>query len=164
MTFSFEKASKAPQPAHRRGFISRMLVFWSIIFAGCSALVILALVNIFSGNTGYIVMLSVFGLVGFLTGYWMVAYMRDMKAEPITVEGEISRKWVRGQVLEFFLQACYISVEGKIFVIKRADYAGLLETDLVRIQCHPHSLTVIHVDRYDEVDKRYIPADGGDPV
>src|SRR5262245_17528294 len=104
MTFSFENAGKAPSNHHRRGFISRMAIMWSVITAGCVGLVTLALVNIFSGNTGYIVMLSVFGLVGFLTGYWMVAYLRDMKAEQITVEGEISRKWVRGQVLEFFLQ------------------------------------------------------------
>jgi hypothetical protein len=163
MTFSVENAGKA-QPAPRRGYISRMALFWSVITAGCAALVVLALVNIVSGNTGYIVMLSVFGLVGFLTGYWMLAYVRDLKAEPITVEGEVARKWVRGQILEFFMQACYISVEGKIFVIKRSDYAGLLETDLVRVQCYPHSLTVIHIERYDEVDKRFIPADGGDPV
>jgi hypothetical protein len=164
MTFSFENAEKAPPPVQRRGFITRMALLWTVITGGCAALVILALVNIVSGNTGYIVMFSVFGLVGVLTGYWMVAYARDMKAEPITVEGEIARKWVRGQILEFFMQACYVSVEGKIFVIKRTEYAGLLETDLVRVQCYPHSLTVVHIDRFDEVDKRFIPADGGDPL
>lgn len=161
MTFSFENAGRAPHP-QRKGFVTRMTVFWSLLTAGCAALVIVALANIVSGHTGYIVMLTVFGLVGFLTGYWMFAYMRDMKADLITVEGEISRKWVRGQVLEFFLQACYISVEGKIFVIRRIDYASLLETDLVKVHCYPHSLTVVGIERYDEVDKRFIPADGGD--
>jgi hypothetical protein len=161
MTFSFERAGQVPEP-RRRGFITRMAVVYTVITAGCSALVVLALVNIFSGNTGYIVMLSVFGLVGLLTGYWMFAYLRDLKADLITVEGEISRKWVRGQVLEFFFQSCYVSVAGKIFVIPRLAYASLLETDLVRINCYPHSLTVETIERYDEVDKRFIPADVGD--
>jgi hypothetical protein len=160
MTFSFENAGRAPQP-NRKAYIARMAVLWSLFTAACTALVIVALVNIVSGNTGYVVMLGVFGLIGFLTGYWMFAYLRDMKADLITVEGEISRKWVRGQILEFFMQACYLSVEGKIFVVRRIDYAGLLETDLVRINCYPHSLTVVGIERYDEVDKHFVPADGG---
>lgn len=158
MTFSFE-AGHLPAP-RRRGFITRMAILYTIVTAVCAGLVGLALVNIVSGNTGYIVMLSIFGLVGLLTAYWMVAYIRDLKAELITVEGEISRKWVRGQILEFFFQACYISVDRKIFVIPRMAYAGLLETDLVRITCHPHSLTVENIERYDEISKRFIPVDG----
>jgi hypothetical protein len=162
MTFSFE-AGHLPEP-RRRGYITRMEVIYSVITGFCAALVLLALVNIVGGNTGYIVMFSIFGLVGFLTGYWMFAYLRDLKSELITVEGEIARKWVRGQVLEFFFQSCYVSVEGKIFVIRRLDYASLLETDLVRITCHPHSLTVESIERYDDLSKRFIPADGGDDL
>jgi hypothetical protein len=162
MTFSFE-ASHLPEQK-RRGFITRMAALYSIITAFCTALVVLALINIVSGNTGYVVMFSVFGLVGFLTGYWMLAYLRDLKADLITIEGEITRKWVRGQVLEFFFQSCYVSVEGKIFVIPRLDYASLLETDLVRVTCHPHSLTVETIERFDELTKRFIPADGGDSL
>jgi hypothetical protein len=163
MTFSFENAGRAPQP-NRKAYITRMAALWSLFTVACTVLVVVALVNIVSGNTGYVVMLGVFGLIGFLTGYWMLAYLRDMKADLITVEGEISRKWVRGQILEFFMQACYLSVEGKIFVVRRIDYAGLLETDLVRINCYPHSLTVVGIERYDEVDKRFVPADGGQPI
>jgi hypothetical protein len=163
MTFSFENTEQAPQP-NRKAFITRMAALWSVLTIGCTAMVIVALVNIVTGHTGYIVMFGVFGLVGFLTGYWMMAYLRDLRADLITVEGEVSRKWVRGQILEFFMQACYISVEGKIFVIRRVEYASLLETDLVRIACYPHSLTVVNIERFDEVDKRFIPADGGDLV
>lgn len=161
MTFSFEKSGEPQDETRRRGYITRMFLLFTAITIAAGALVVLALVNIFSGNTGYIVMLSVFGLVSVLTGYWMLAYVRDMKADLITHEGEITRKWVRGQILEFFFQACYISVEGKIFVIRRIDYSSLLETDLVRIRCYPHSLTVETIERYDEIEKRFIPADGG---
>lgn len=86
MTFSFERA--VPEP-RRRGFITRMAILYTVISAACAALVVLALINIVSGNTGYVVMLCVFGLVGFLTTYWMLAYVRDLRAEPITIEGEI---------------------------------------------------------------------------
>jgi hypothetical protein len=161
MTFSFEKAGQAPQQPQRKAFITRMAVLWTVLTAGAGALVVLALVNIFSGHTGYVVMLGVFGLIAILTGYWMVAYLRDMRSDLITVEGEVSRKWVRGQILEFFMQACYISTEGKIFVVRRIDYASLLETDLVRVYCYPHSLSVVSIERFDEVDKSFIPADGG---
>lgn len=159
-SFSFERDNLESRPK-RRGFIIRMFIIYSAVTLVCLGLVGVAVVNIASGNTGYIVMFSVFGLIGFLTGYWMLAYMRDLKAEVVVQEGEIQRKWVRGQVLEFFFQACYISVNGKIFVIPRLEYSGLLETDLVRIRCHPHSLTVESIERYDEISKRFIPADGG---
>ena len=163
MSFSFEKGGQQTE-AKRRGHITRMLLVYTVVTAICAGLVGLAFINIVTGNTGYIVMFSIFSLVGILTGYWMFAYLRDLKADVITHEGEIQRKWVRGQVLEFFFQACYISVDGKIFVIRRIEYASLLETDLVRIRCFPHSLTVETVERYDELDKRFIPADGGTAV
>ena len=63
MTFSFENAGRAPQP-NRKAYITRMAVLWSLFTAACTALVIVALVNIVSGNTGYVVMLGVFGLIG----------------------------------------------------------------------------------------------------
>lgn len=160
MTFSFERSGTPVEP-RRRGFVVRMFVIYAIVTAVCGVISGIAIANIVSGNTGYLVMLTVFGLVTLLTGYWMVAYMRDLKADLVIHEGEIQRKWVRGQVLEFFFQACYISVAGKIFVIRRVDYSSLLETDLVRVHCYPHSLTVEHIERFDEIEKRFIPADGG---
>ncbi len=159
MTFSFEKASQIPEP-QRRGFIARMAVVTGIATVVCMVPVTLAIANIVQGNYGYSVMLVIFGLVTLLIGYWFFAYVRDLKAEPIVVEGEIGRKWVRGMIMELFIQSCYISVAGKIFVIKRYDYSTLLETDLVRIQCYPHSLTVERIHRFDENTKRFVTADG----
>lgn len=159
MTFSFEEAGKAPQQSRRRGFILRMAVLSGAITLVCLVPVVLAIVNIAQGNVGYSVMLVVFGLVSSLTGYWFLAYMRDLNAELITVEGEIGRKWVRGMIMELFIQSCYVTVDGRIFVIPRYDYSTLLETDLIRIQCYPHSLTVETIERYDELTKRFIPTD-----
>jgi hypothetical protein len=53
------------------------------------------------------------------------------------------------------------SVVGKIFVISRVEYAMLLELDLVKVSCYPHSATVERLERYDESEKRFIPATSG---
>src|SRR5690606_8060969 len=49
----------------------------------------------------------------------------------------------------------------KLFSISRNEYAMLLERDTVRIVCYPHSNTVERVDRYDEIEKKFIPATDG---
>lgn len=145
----------------KRRFIVMMGLIYSVASVVAGAFVAVALINIFNGNAGYLVMLVVFGFIGALTGYWMIAYLRDMGAEPIAVEGEIMRKWIRGRLLELFFPSCYITVAGKIFIVQRLDYASLLETDLVRVRCYPHSLTVEAIERYDETRKRFVPAHDG---
>jgi hypothetical protein len=145
----------------RRRFVWLMAAFYTLLTIGAGALTCFAIYKIASGQSGYVVMLVIFGVVTLLTGYWMQAYLRDLNADPITVEGEILRKWLRGRLFEFLFPACYISVAGKIFVIGSLQYAGLLETDLVRVHCYPHSLTVEYVERYDDYYKKFVPTDGG---
>jgi hypothetical protein len=53
------------------------------------------------------------------------------------------------------------SVVGKIFTITRVEYAMLLEQDLVKVTCYPNSATVERLERYDESEKRFIPATTG---
>jgi hypothetical protein len=51
----------------------------------------------------------------------------------------------------------------KLFSITRNEYAMLLERDTVRVVCYPHSNTVERLDRYDDIEKKFIPAtDGAD--
>lgn len=147
--------------ATRRGFIVRMAIFYALITAASAAFVVLALVNILAGNTGYIIMLVVLGLPGLLTGILLKQYVLDISASPVTIEGEVQRKWHKSNLLFFFLPAFYINVERKIFGIPQLAYASLLETDLVRIHCFPRSLTVEEIERYDETEKRFVAADLG---
>ena len=53
------------------------------------------------------------------------------------------------------------SVVGKIFTVTRIEYAMLLEQDMVKVTCYPHSATVERLERYDESEKRFIPATTG---
>ncbi len=161
MSFESDFDGVGKGPPAGRGRIWRMAVLYSIATTIFTAVVVLALVHIVGGETGYLIMFVLFGTMGLMTGYWMYQYLRDLGAEPVMIEGEVQRKWHKSNLLFFFLPSFYIRVERKIFTIPRMDYASLLETDLVRIHCFPHSLSVEYVERYDEVEKQFIPADLG---
>jgi hypothetical protein len=167
------------QPLRHRGHVVRMALFYSFWTLLSTALVVLALYEIATGDAGFIFMLCIFGLIGFLFGYWAYHYVRDLNADPVLYEGEVVKKWHKANVLFFFLPSFYIYVaepnalrleeEGnkpwnKVFTIGRQEYAMLLETDLVRIQCYPHSLAVESIERFDETDKKFVPAASGAAV
>jgi len=150
------------QPAPtKRGYIVRMALLYAVATAVGVGFAILAVVNILDGKAGYLIMLLVFGVPGVLTGFLLLQFVRDISASPVTVEGEVQRKWHKSNLFFFFLPAFYINVERKIFSIPQLAYGSLLETDLVRIRCFPRSLTVENIERYDEIEKRFLPADVG---
>jgi hypothetical protein len=149
------------EPAPKRGAVIRMAIFYSLCALVSAGLALLALYKIVSGESGFIVMLCIFGLLFVLTGYWARHYLRDLSADPIVIEGEVMKKWHKGNLFIFFMPSFYVLVAGKIFTIPRTDYAMLLENDLVRIHCFPHSLSVQSLERYDELDKKFIPASSG---
>lgn len=164
------------EPVPNRGRILRPALFYSVFALVTGGVTCLALYKIGGGEGGYVVMLSIFGLVALLTGYHARQYLRDLNTDPVTLEGEVRRKWHKGNVMIFFLPSFYIQVsdrdhfrlegEGKkvwnkIFSIRREEYAMLLETDLIRVTCYPHSLTVERLERYDETDKKFVPAADG---
>lgn len=157
---SFPRLGEEPV-SPKRGNVIRMAIFYSLCAIVSGGLVLLAAYKIVTGSSGFLVMLG-FGLFLFIpTGYFALRYLQDLGERPITVEGEVMKKWSKGNLFIFFMPSYYVLVQGKIFSIPRNDYAMLLETDLVRIHCFPHSLAVQSMERYDEVDKQFIPASSG---
>ena len=139
----------------RRGRVILMSLLYStagLIFAG---LTIVALYK------GYIPLLLIGFVCGLLFFHQAWHYLRDISARPITHEGEVRRKWHKGNLFFVLLPAYYIMVERKVFSVSRTEYAGLLEEDLVRIKCYPHSLTVEQLERYDTTRKEFVPATRG---
>jgi transcriptional accessory protein Tex/SPT6 len=59
-------------------------------------------------------MLSIFGLVGVLTAYQGWQYIKDLKAPPMDFQGEVVRKWHKGNLMFFFMPSYYIMVDGKV--------------------------------------------------
>jgi hypothetical protein len=171
----YNRIEREEMVPHRGRIVVPALLF-SAAAAVTGAVTLLALYKIAGGQGGYVVMLTIFGLIALLTGYHARLYLLDLGAEPVTLEGEVRRKWHKGNVLFFFVPSFYVHVsdsnylrleeEGKkvwnkIFSVRREEYAMLLETDLVRVTCYPHSLTIERLERYDETDKAFIPAASG---
>jgi hypothetical protein len=146
---------------HKHSHVKIMAVFYTFWALLSLALVLLAAFKIVTEDSGYLVMFFVFGFIGALTGYQAKHYLSDLGRQPVIAEGEILRKWHKGNLLIFLFPSFYVFVDDKIFSIPRQDYALLLETDLVRISHYPGSLTVDFVERYDSSEKRYVPTTHG---
>jgi hypothetical protein len=158
-TESFSRFDEAP--LRRRGLVVRTALFYSVAAIFCDALALLAIYQIATGDGGFVVMLAIFGICGFLTSFQAINYLRDLNATPTSVEGDIWRKWHKGNLFLFFMPSYYINVQGKIFTITRNEYSMVLEDDLVRVTCYPHSLTVEQLELYDETNKKFVPAGSG---
>jgi xanthosine utilization system XapX-like protein len=150
------------RPADKRGRRAQIIV-QAVVFTPLAAVmvagVVLALVKIASGETGYVVLLFVSGVLAIVLGYQAYHYVRDLGAEPVVTEGEVAKKWTKGNLFFFFMPSYYIAVKGKIYTVTRLQFRGLLEEDLVRIRHYPHTLTVEYIERFDEVEKRFVPAE-----
>jgi hypothetical protein len=154
--FSFEEAPR-PARSKRRNIVVQALLFTpAALLMGAG--VAYASIKIAQGETGHIVMLVVTGILFTVTAYQALHYLRDISADPTSSEGEISKKWTKSNLFFFFLPSYYIAVKGLIFTISSDEYKGLLEEDMVRIRHYPHSLTVEFVERYDEAEKKFVPA------
>ncbi len=160
--FSFEEPA-LPRRSKRGAIVVQALLFTPLAFL-MGAGVAFALTNIVSGDTGYIVMLVVTAILLIVVGYQAWHYIKDLQSDTTSSEGEVTKKWTKGNLFFFFVPSYYIAVKGKIYTVSRNEYRGLLEEDMVRISHYPHSLTVAFVDRYDEVEKKFVPAEPDAPV
>lgn len=226
------------QRPDRRNVIKMALVYTPISVVSLF-LCAIAIGKIASGEGGFWFTLVIFGSLGLLTASQAILYLRDLATAPIELQGEVVRKWHKGNLFFFFMPSYYITVDskifsgtidrvedkgayirldsgaegfcprkeldidnkrvriqeavqpgqkvnykitginrhgvyklscrkaeeravvGKIFVITRIEYAMLLELDLVKVTHYPHSATVERLERYDESEKRFIPATTG---
>jgi hypothetical protein len=182
---SYSRFEEAPQ--ENRGRVIKMALLYTPIAVASLSLVGLALYKIFTGDTGFLFMFFIFGFIGFLTAFQAFNYLRDLSAQPVMVEGDIVKKWHKGNLFIFFMPSFYIAVRGlhplpdnsnrwneegkgiddvdrefvKLFSITRVEYAMLLEMDRVQVTCYPHSLTVERIERYDDAEKKFVPATSG---
>jgi len=156
----YSVSREKPRP-QRRTRVVVMAILYTAFALACGAVFGIAVYQIVTADSGFIVMLVLSGIFLLVMGYWSIHYLRDLGADPIAIEGELLRKWHKGNLFIFFFPSYYLLVEGKIFAVPREDYAMLLEEDRVRITCFPHSLTVEQVERYDTHEKRFIPARSG---
>jgi hypothetical protein len=222
-----------------RSNVIKMALVYTPISLFSLLLTVIAIAKISGGENGFWFTLVIFGSLGLLTGSQAILYLRDLTTSPMEIQGEVVRKWHKGNLFFFFMPSYYITVDskvfqgnvervvdkgayirlesgaegfcprkeldfevkgkssydlvqpgqqvnykvtgvdrhgvyklscrkaeeravvGKIFVVSRIEYAMLLDLDLVKVTFYPHSATVEHLDRYDESEKRFIPATTG---
>jgi hypothetical protein len=147
------------QQANKKGSVALQALIFTPLALITGAGVVYAIMNIVSGDTGFIVLLVVSGTLFLVLGYQALHYLRDLGAEPVVSEGEVGKRWTKGNLFFFFMSSHYVAVKGQIFTVSRQQYRGLLEDDMVRIRHYPHSLTVEYVERFDDVEKKYVPAE-----
>jgi hypothetical protein len=123
---SFSGFGGQPPAVEHRGRVLKMALIYTPIALVCLAISGIALYNIASGNTGFIFMLSIFGLVGVLTGYQGWQYVKDLRAPPMDFQGELVRKWHKGNLFFFFMPSYYIMVDSKVHTgsVSRVENGG----------------------------------------
>jgi hypothetical protein len=146
-------AASETGPVLDRGQLVRHAILYSALALPLLAGVVIGIINL------YIPLLIASAIFGTAAGFLALHHIRDLSAEPVMTEGEITKKWTKGNILFFFMHGYYIAVQGNIYSIRHAEYVSLLERDLVRVHHFPHSLTVGYLERYDEVEKSFVAAD-----
>jgi len=224
--------------AENRGRVVKMALIYTPMALFSLAAVVLAVINIGQGNGGFVFMLVFFGIILFLTGFQALEYLKDLGAQPVEYQGELVKKWHKGNLFIFFMPSYYLAIdtrvlsgrvnriephgvyvamedgaEGfvprkhlagekdqrpeeivnlgeeikfkvtgvdgkgnyrlshrkaeerdvvtKLFSVTRVEYGMLLERDLIKVTCYPNSLTVECIHRYDDHEKKFVPATSG---
>jgi len=140
-------------PSLHRDQVTRSALLYTLMTVPLLFGLVIGIVNL------YIPLLIACAVFGTASAFLAYNHLRDLTAAPVMTEGEITKKWTKGNVLFFFLHGYYIAVQGNIYSVRYGEFLGLLERDLVRVYHFPHSLTVGRLERYDEAEKHYVPAD-----
>ncbi|HEY8490489.1 MAG TPA: hypothetical protein VIO14_05810 [Dehalococcoidia bacterium] len=125
--------------AARRSLVLNAAVF-TPLFVLALAGVALALL------TGAWVLLVIAAFVAFLFGYQGIQSLRDLGAEPVTLTGQVARRWSRADFI-VFRQGYYIMVQRQVFRIPAEEYLDLDPGDVVEVTYFPHTNTVVRLTR-----------------
>jgi len=148
-----------PAPKSKRAALLLQAAIFTPLALVMAGAVVYAALKIAAGDGGHVVLLVVAGLLLLVLGYQAVHYLRDLNTDPASSEGEITKKWSKGNLFFFFVPSYYIAVKGKIYTVNRVQYRMLLAEDVVRIRHYPNSLTVEFIERYDSTEKKFVAAE-----
>jgi predicted RNA-binding protein with RPS1 domain len=97
-----------------RFMVLRMALVWTPIALIALGISILAVIKIFEGEGGFVLMLVFFGFITLLTGLQASLYLRDLRKQPMEIEGEVVRKWTKANILFFLFQSYFINVDSRV--------------------------------------------------
>jgi len=131
-----------------RGRLIRDAVIYTPIFALCLAVLLFMIAGVIDRAPVALVLLVI---VTFLFGYQSIQSLRDLVAEPETVEGPVLRRWTKRDA--FVAKSYYVAVNKAIFRIPVDAYMDTIVGDTVRIVAYPHTGTVVEVERLKREEK-----------
>jgi hypothetical protein len=108
---------------------------------------------LFSGRAGAVLPAFILAIISFAVLYELIASARDLRKEPVVVEGEIQRIWKKSKILVFGRQD-YLMVDKKVFEIGIIAAEELREGQRVSIRHWPHTMRVVTVERVRDTASR----------
>jgi hypothetical protein len=125
-----------------RGRLLRDAAIYTPLFLGCLGLLLWMTLD--PGARAVVGMILLAGMA-FLFGYQSLQSLRDLREQPLTITGPITRRWTKRDA--FVSKSYYITVERAIYRIPVQVYLDLLVKDGVAIVAYPHTGTVLSVER-----------------
>lgn len=137
------------ESATRRGIVRKALVFTpaALLFAGVT---LAAVYNAFTNSMGALVGAVVFGIPAVALLYEASSCLRDLRSQPMTTRGVVTRMWNKGTVL-WMTRAYYLLVnvsgnqrgEQRFFVVPQDVYLQLDEGRTIEVTHWPHTNAVV---------------------
>ncbi len=125
-----------------RGRLFRDAAIYTPLFLGCLGLLIWMTLD--AGARAPVGMVLLAGMA-FLFGYQCLQSLRDLREQPRSFSGPITRRWTKRDA--FVSKSYYITVDRAIYRIPVQIYLDLLVRDVVAIVAFPHTGTVLSVER-----------------
>jgi uncharacterized protein YhhL (DUF1145 family) len=133
------------QPNHRRVLLRRAVIFTpGAVIA--TAVWLVALFNLVTGNAGAIFAVVLVGMIALALDFEALASLRDLRSEPKVTKGLVLRKWVKSRVL-IFGHVYYVRIGGSVFELRGDAAHDVIEGDALRVEHWPRTNVVITVHR-----------------
>jgi hypothetical protein len=129
-----------------RGPTVRRVMLYAPMTAAVLTLFVISFSSLFGGNGGATIPAVLLGLLCFAVSFELISSLRDLRSEPVVVEGTADRIWRKSKFL-FFGRQNFVLVNRKVFEVGVIAATELQLGQRVSI-CHwPHTMRVITLER-----------------
>ena len=130
----------APAAGRARAAVRRSLILYVPLLLIFAALELAILAQPFTGGSWNIVGLIIVTPFFVILGWHTLNLFQDLRADVVTAEGDIRRKWSRFDLP--LSRSYYIYVEGVVYRVPREAWGKLLPGDRVAVTHLPHTATI----------------------
>ena len=131
---------------HRRS-IARMALMYGPLTLGLLALWAAPLTAVLDGQAAALIPLAILGVFVLAAAFQLATALRDLRARPTFIRGEVRRAWTKGGLLWFFPSHFVMVGRRHVFVTRPDVWLQVKEGEV--LECHhwPHTRTLIRVWR-----------------